>query len=169
MPEVLQDTGGKFMMRQRLATLTDDYWIENEAGQRVYYIDGKLMTIRNRLVFKDLQGNELVEMNSQLVRVRKTMEIKRGGQVIARVQKAIVRVIRDRFDIDFASGQKMQANGNIVDHEYHLEQDGKPAAEVSKHWFRIADTYGIEIQPGYDNVLILAIVVCIDMMTHPTG
>ena len=39
-------------------------------------------------------------------------------------------------------------------------------AEVSKKWFRLRDTYGVEIAPGQNDVLILAITVCVDMMAH---
>jgi len=35
-------------------------------------------------------------------------------------------------------------------------------AEVSKRWFRVRDTYGIEVAPAQDDALILAVTVCID-------
>jgi uncharacterized protein YxjI len=41
-------------------------------------------------------------------------------------------------------------------------------AEVSKKWFRLRDTYGVEIEPGQDEAVILMIVVAIDEMAHPT-
>ena len=53
-----------------------------------------------------------------------------------------------------------------MDHEYEIERDGEKIAEVSKRWFRIRDTYGIEIAPNEDDVLILAATVCIDEMSH---
>lgn len=37
---------------------------------------------------------------------------------------------------------------------------------VSKRWFLLADTYGIEIEPGQD-VLILASAVVVDQACHP--
>jgi uncharacterized protein YxjI len=37
---------------------------------------------------------------------------------------------------------------------------------VSKKWFRVRETYGVEVLPGQDDALILAIVVCIDAMTR---
>jgi uncharacterized protein YxjI len=39
-------------------------------------------------------------------------------------------------------------------------------ATVSKRWFRLRDSYGVEIASGQDNALILAITVVIDMMAH---
>jgi uncharacterized protein YxjI len=60
----------------------------------------------------------------------------------------------------------LRIQGNIVDHEYTIESDGRTVAEVSKRWFRVRDTYGIEVSPGQDDVLLLAVTVCIDRMSH---
>ena len=59
----------------------------------------------------------------------------------------------------------MKAKGDFVDHEYEVERDGKTVATVSKRWFRVRDTYGVEIAPGEDAGLILAITVCVDAMS----
>jgi uncharacterized protein YxjI len=40
-------------------------------------------------------------------------------------------------------------------------------ATVSKRWFSIRDTYGIDISPGENDVLILASAVVIDLCSHP--
>ena len=54
----------------------------------------------------------------RLLRARDTMGIERGDQRIATVKKAIIDPLRDRFTIDLASGGSMQAQDNILDHEY---------------------------------------------------
>jgi len=75
------------------------------------------------------------------------------------------RGIRDRFKIEVEGGADMHAHGNLIDHEYEIEQYGKTIATVSKKWFRIKETYGVEIQPDQDDALLLAVTVCIDAMT----
>ena len=40
-------------------------------------------------------------------------------------------------------------------------------AEVSKKWFRVRDTYGVEVAPGQNDIVILAATVAIDIMAHP--
>jgi uncharacterized protein YxjI len=84
---------------------------------------------------------------------------------VARVKKALITPFRDRFSVDVEDGEDMEAKGNIVDHEYEIERGGERVAEVSKRWFRITDTYGIEIAPGQEEALLLAVTVCIDQMT----
>ena len=48
--------------------------------------------------------------------------------------------------------------------EYEIDRDGHIIAKVSKRWFRVRDTYGIEVAPGENDPLILAATVCIDEM-----
>jgi hypothetical protein len=54
-----------------------------------------------------------------------------------------------------------------LDHEYTIEDGRTRAAEVSKRWFRFADTYGVEVGRGQDPVVILAVTVVLDAMAHP--
>jgi uncharacterized protein YxjI len=160
------DGGTKYRMREKLFAIGDDYWIENEQGDRSFKVDGKALRIRDTLVLEDSSGSELFAVQEKKLRIRDTMEIERGGQTVAKIKKAMITPLRDRFSIEVEGGEDMEAKGNIVDHEYKIERDGDKVAEVSKRWFRIRDTYGIEIASGQDEALILAITVCIDQMTR---
>ena len=126
---------------------------------------GQALRFRDTLVLKDTSGAELFSVQEKKLRVRDTMEIERGGQTVATIKKAMISPLRDRFSISVEDGEDMEAKGNVVDHEYKIERGGDRVAEVSKRWFRIRDTYGIEISPDEDDALILALTVCIDQMT----
>jgi uncharacterized protein YxjI len=160
------DGGTKYRMREKLFAIGDDYWIENDDGERAFKVDGKALRIRDTLVLEDTSGAELFTVQEKKLRVRDTMEVERGGQPVATVKKALITPLRDRFSIAVEGGEDMEAKGNVVDHEYKIERGGDKVAEVSKRWFRIRDTYGIEIAPGQDDALILAVTVCIDQMTR---
>jgi len=154
----------RYQMREQLMTIGDDYWIEDESGRRAYKVDGKAARIRDTFVLRDASGQEAAKIQERKLRVRDTMKIeRRGGD--ATVHKALVG-IRDRFQIDVDGGPDMSAHGNLVDHEYEIERDGNTVATVSKKWFQVRETYGVEIVPSQDDALILAVVVCIDAMTR---
>ena len=159
----------KYRMQEKLFAIGDDYWIENEAGERVFKVNGKVLRVRDTLLLESPSGEELYSIQQKMVHIRDTMEIERGGRKIATVKKALVTPLRDRFSIDVEDGDDMEAKGNIVDHEYKIERGGDEIAEVSRRWFRVRDTYGVEIDPGQDVALVLATVVCIDQMTHDVG
>src|SRR5262249_6858253 len=83
--------------------------------------------------------------------------------------KALITPLRERWVINLEDGPDLHAHGNFVDHEYTIERDGAKVAEVSKRWFRVRDTYGVEVAPGENDVLILAATAVIDTMAHPAS
>jgi len=163
------EDGTKYQMREKMFAIGDDYWIETDGGERVFKVNGKALRVRDTLVLEMPGGDEVFTIQEKKLSVRDKMEIEREDRTVATVRKALVSPLRDRFSIDVEDGPDMEAKGNIVDHEYKIERDGDEIAEVSKRWFRVRDTYGIEITPGQDDALILAITVCIDQMTHDVG
>jgi uncharacterized protein YxjI len=160
----------KYRMRQKLVSIGDDSWIEDEEGRRAFKVNGKAMRIRDTLVLEDAAGNELLQLQERKLRVRDTMEIEDpSGRTVATVKKAMFTPLRERFTVEVADGEDMDVQGNIVDHEYTISRGGQDVAEVSKRWFRIADTYGIEIAEGQNDVLLLAVAAVIDDLTHDVG
>lgn len=160
------DGGSTYRMHEKLFSIGDDFWIENEDGERAFKVNGKALRIRDTLVLEDTNGSELFTIREKKLHVRDTMEIERGGHTVATVKKALISPLRERYSIEVEGGEDMEAKGNVVDHEYEIERDGKKVGEVSKRWFRVRDTYGIEVAPGRDDALILAAAVCIDRIAH---
>ena len=159
--------GVKYRMREKMFAIGDDFWIEDEKGERAFKVDGKAVRIRDTLVLEDASsGAELYKIQEKKLTIRDKMEIERDGKTVATVKKALITPLRDRYSIEVEGGEDMEAKGNIVDHEYKIERGGDRVAEVSKRWFRIRDTYGIEIAPGQEEALLLAVTVCIDQMAR---
>ncbi|RPJ43936.1 MAG: hypothetical protein EHM21_10810 [Chloroflexi bacterium] len=154
-------------MRQKMVSIGDDFWIENEQGQKTYKIDGKALRVRQTLVFEDAQGHELCKIQERMLRVKDTMEIEGpNGEKLASVKKALITPVRERWVVKVQNGPDLDVQGNILDHEYSIGEGRDKIAEVSKKWFRLRDSYGVSIDPGQNDVLILAVAVCIDEMAH---
>jgi uncharacterized protein YxjI len=137
------DQGSRYLLREKLLSIGDDFWIENDRGERVFRVDAKVLRVRDTVYIKDTDGTELIKLQKRLLRARNTMAIERGDERVATVRKAIIDPLRDRFTIDLASGGSMQAQGNILDHEYQITRDGIPVANISKRWFRVRESYGV--------------------------
>ncbi|MBV8735598.1 MAG: LURP-one-related family protein [Solirubrobacterales bacterium] len=156
--------GTRYEMRQKLFAIGDDFWIHTEDGQRAFKVNGKALRIRDTFVLESPSGQELVKAQKKALHIRDTMKIERDGETVATVKKALVAPLRERFKVELEDDGELSATGNIVDHEYEIERDGQKVAEVSKRWFRVRDSYGIEIAAGEDEALILAAAACIDEM-----
>jgi uncharacterized protein YxjI len=159
--------GTRYKMQQKLVSIGNDFFIENEQGQKVFKVDGKAMRVRDTLVFRDMQGNELCKIQERMARIKDSMEVEgSGGERLAMVKKALITPVRERWTVKVGNGPDLDVQGNILDHEYDIGEGRDKVAEVSKKWFRVRDSYGVAIDPGQNDVLILAVTVCVDMMAH---
>jgi uncharacterized protein YxjI len=156
-----------YQMRQRLVSIGDDYWIETDDGQRAYKVDGKALRLRKTLIFEDPHGHKLAKIQERVARIKDSMEIEDDdGHRVAMVKKALITPLRDRWSVQIGDGPDLEVQGNVLDHEYTFTDGRTTVATVSKKWFRVADTYGVEIDPEQDPVVVLAATVAVDMMAH---
>lgn len=158
----------RYIMKERLLAIAEDFYIENDQGLRCYWVDGKALRVRETILFREPNGVELYKVQQRKIRLRDTMKIEDGhGHTVATIKKHLITPIHERFDITFPDEQEMHAKGNILAHEYKITREGHLAATISRKWVRIRDTYAVEVEEGYDVPLILAITSAIDTMADP--
>ena len=159
-----------YTMRQRLVSIGEDFDIADEHGNPVYRVDGKALRLRETFVIEDLQGREVATIREKKLALRESMDVLRGGNKIATIRKARFTPFRDRFSVDVVGAQEMVVQGDILHHEYDIRRGDEGVARVSKHRYALSDTYGIDVAPGEDEGLVLAVAVAIDEMAHdPDG
>jgi uncharacterized protein YxjI len=159
-------TMARYRMRQRLLSWGRDFDIEDERGNPAFHVDGKVLRIRRTFVMTDMSGAEVATVRQKVLALRRTIHIFRNGAVIATVRKALFSPIRDRFAVEVTGGADLEITGDILDHEYEIRRGRDTVARVSKRWFTLRDTYGIETPAGEDDPLLLAIAVALDEMSH---
>ena len=153
-------------MRQKLFAWGDDYRIQDEGGNDVFFVDGQAFTIGDKLSFQDLRGTELAFIRQKLLAWGRTYEIYRSGQLAAVVKKELFSPFHHTFNVDVPGPGDLEAKGNFLDYEYAFRRGENQVAQVSKQWFTWADTYGVDINEGEDDILILASSVVIDLSCH---
>jgi len=156
----------RYVMRQKLLSLADNFTIKNEQEQDVFLVKGKVFSFGDKLSFQDLAGNELVFIDQRLLNWSPTYELWKGDKLLAVVKRELFSFIHHRFTVDVPGPNDLEAEGDFLDHEYTISRGGSVVATVSKRWFSWADTYGIEIADGEDDVLVLATAVVVDMVCH---
>ena len=156
----------RYLMKQKLFALGDDFVIRDETGADAYFVDGKVFSLGKKLSFQDMQGNELAFIKQKLFKLSPTYEIHRSGVLAAVVQQELFALLHHRFTVDVPGPDDLEAKGDFLDHEYVFTRGGREVATVSKRWFALADTYGVEVEEGEDDVLILASAVVVDQACH---
>lgn len=157
----------RYLMRQKLLALGDDFTIKNENEQDIFFVDGKALSIGDQLSFQDMKGNELAFIKQKVLAWGRTYEIYRDKKLVAVVKKQLFSPFRQRFTVDVPGPDDLEAEGDFTSHEYEFKRGERVVATVSKRWFSWTDTYGVEVAEGEDDILILASAVVVDMSGHP--
>lgn len=152
----------RYLMQEKIFSIGNDFWIEDDRGNRHFLVDGK--ALRERFDLKDASGTVLVRIHKKHLAIRDTLKIEDGdGKNLASVHAAWLSPIKHRYVIELADGGRMEAVGNFTDKDWTLaDPEGRAVAQISKKWFAVRDSYGIEVAPGANDPLIIAIAVCID-------
>jgi len=157
----------RYKIRQKLISIGDDFWIENQGGDRVFKVDGKALRLRKTLFFEDMSGKKLCKIQERLLAFKDTMAIEDAdGHQMAVIKKGLIAPLGDHWTVTVRGGPDLDVQGNILDHEYSINERRKKIAEVSKKWLSLTDTYGVEIDEGQNDILILALAIAMDMMSH---
>jgi uncharacterized protein YxjI len=152
-----------YVIREKFFSIGDDFDVLDEDGNKLLHVDGKALSARDKVVIEDLSGAEVASVHRHLVALRPTYEIRIGGEKAAEVRKNLFTPFRDKFTIDVPGPEDLTMKGDLLDHEYVIERDGRDVAAVSKRWLTIRDTYAVRVEPGEDPVLIIAGVLALDL------
>jgi uncharacterized protein YxjI len=154
----------RYLIRERLFSMGEDFWITDEQGDRVFLVDGKALSLRDAFELKDASGRKLATIHKKFLTFTDAMEIEHDGALAATVHKSVLSLLHHRAKIDIPGRGRLEAAGNIIGKDFEIRDDGQVIAQISRSWFRIRDTYGVDVAPGENDALILAIAICLDHM-----
>jgi uncharacterized protein YxjI len=153
----------RYIIREKLFHLGEDSAITDESGQPVFQVDGKIFSLHNTLVVRDLTGNEVARVERQLIALTPTYQITVHGQEIAEVRKKLFSPLIDRYTVDIPGPDDLAVEGSLFEHEYTFRRGDATIATVSKAWMSLTATYGVDVAPGENDLLILTTVLALDL------
>ena len=122
----------RYTIREKFFRLGEDSDITDDDGKLVYRVDGKIVTLRDRLVLRDPGGADVAQIHRKLIALRPTYEIEINGRESATVRKRFFTPFRDRFTIDIPGPDDLELDGSLLDHEFTIRRDRQTVATVSK-------------------------------------
>lgn len=155
----------KYLVRDKIFAIGDDYWIDTEDGRHAFLADGKALRLRDTLELKDPSGRVLITLREKMFSLRDAMTIERDDQILAKVRRKRLSLLRNHYRVSLAEGTELDVTGKILDREFTVEYDGELLAHVSRKWFRVRETYAVNVvREDADAALLLAVVICVIRM-----
>jgi uncharacterized protein YxjI len=152
-----------YVIREKMFRLGEDSDITDEAGQPVLHVDGKIMSLHQRLILRDPAGREVAQVHRKLVALRPTYGITIDGENVAEVRQHLFTPFHEQLTIDLPGAGDMEVSGDLLSHEFTIQRDGQTAATISKRWLSLTASYAVDIAPGENDLLILATVLALDL------
>jgi uncharacterized protein YxjI len=152
----------RYLVRERLFHIKDDFWVTDADGNQAFFVNAKMLSLRHTLELQDASGRTLAAIKQKLVTFTDAMEIEHDDRVVATVHKSVFSPLHHRATIDLADGGRLEAVGNIIGKDFEIRDGHEVLAQVSRAWFRVRDTYGVDVAAGADDVLMICIAVCLD-------
>ena len=155
----------RYRMKQQAWSLTERFTITNAVDEPVGYIDGAVKLFGRQLSFTDVTGHEVARIEQKGLQLRPVFEINRDGHLCALVYPEMFK-LTPTFTVDVPGPDDLRVEGDLFAHEYFFVRGGKTVAAVSRKWWTIADTFGVDVLEDEDHVLILASTVVVDLVHH---
>src|SRR3954463_15383309 len=135
----------KYLVRDKIFAIGDDYWIETEDGRHAFLADGKALRLRDTLELKDPSGRVLITLREKMFSLRDAMTIERDDQILAKVRRKRLSLLRNHYRVSLIEGTELDVTGKILDREFTVEYDGELLAHVSRKWFHVRETYAVNV------------------------
>ncbi len=159
----MTDNPSTFVLKQKIASMSGDAWIEDESGRHVYEVDGRAFHVRRTIKLNDTAGKELFHISQSLAHLHRTFEIKRGDDIVATLKQGLLS-IGDKFTIKLAEGGELKAKGDIIDYDFEVRRGNDVVIHASHALVSAHDTYGVQVMPGFPPDLAMAIMIALEQM-----
>ncbi|MFE7097841.1 LURP-one-related/scramblase family protein [Streptomyces erythrochromogenes] len=157
----------KYLVRDKILAIGDDYWIEDEDGRHAFLVDGKALRFRDTLELKDPDGRILITLREKLFGFRDAMTLERDERQLAVIRRKRFSLLRNHFRVTLVEGTELDVSGRILDREFKVEYDGELLALVSRQWYRVRETYAVDVvREDADAALLVAVAVCVIRMAE---
>ena len=134
----------------------------------MYTVDGHALALTEKLSLVDTSGATVGMLRRRMIGLTETWDLYKGHSVFATISKDMFNLLRDGFTIDVPGPNDYTVRGSFLDHEYAFYRGKQQVAQVSRAWFTMVHTYGVDIVEGADVTTILATAIVIDRVVgHP--
>lgn len=130
----------------------------DEAQQDKYLIEGSFLKVPKTFTVFNTNRTEVAVITKKVFSFLPQFFLEMNGREILTIKKAFT-FFKARYSIE---GAGIEVNGNWLDMEFEVLQNGQTIGRVNKKWLSWGDSYEVQILSDEHEEIVIAIVVAID-------
>lgn len=147
----------KLYIKQKVLTLGERFTVWDENNEAAYYVEGSFLKIPKQFIIYNTLGEKEAVIDRHLFRLFARYDIHTESSFVT--VKRHLSFFRQSFSIE---GINWRVEGDFLNHHYSIYERNMPIMTLRKHWFKIGDSYELDIRNQEDAVLALALAIAID-------
>ncbi len=148
----------KLYMKQKVFSWKDKFTIKDMNGNDRYTVEGQFFSLGKKLHIFDCEGDEVAFVKQKVVALMPKFFVEIGGEDVAEIAKKFT-FFKPKYVVN---GPGWDVQGDMWSHNYTITSGGIPVVSIHKQWMSWGDTFELDIAPGADEVLAVAVVLAID-------
>ena len=152
----------KLYIKEKVFSWGDKFTVWDAYGNEKYFVEGEVFSFGRKLHVYDLQGREVAFIRQEVWTWLPKYHVFVGGSQIATVRREF-SWFTPRYTVD---GLGWDVEGNFWQHDYDVTQNGRSVVSINKEWMTWGDSYELDIAPGADELVALAVVLTIDCVVE---
>lgn len=155
----------KFYVKQKVFSLKDKFFIKDENQKEMYQVQGKFMSLSNKLELQNLEGEVILKSHKKVFSLSPTYFIfDKDDHELVTIRKKVFS-IRPKFTVTKGHTDLM-VEGSLFAHSFQIVEGTNVLASIQKKVFSFGDSYEIIINDERDTEVFLFIVIIIDQVIH---
>ena len=152
----------KLYIKEKVFSWGDKFTVWDAYGNEKYYVEGEVFSFGRKLHVYDLQDREVAFIRQEVWTWLPKYHVFVGGNQVATVRREF-SWFTPRYTVD---GLGWDVEGNFWQHDYDVTQNGRSVVSINKEWMTWGDSYELDIAPGADELVALAVVLTIDCVVE---
>ena len=149
----------KLLIKQRIFTLTDNYYVYGPDGEIRYEVEAEFFSLGHKFhVYDKRNGAEIGVIREKLFTLLPTFEIVVSGQVLGTIRKKFT-FFRENYEVDYRG---WNVEGDFMGWDYRVMQGQRQVLSITKELFNWSDTYALNFSNPADEIPGLLLVIAID-------
>lgn len=150
----------KYVISGDICTMSNSFTVKDDSLLDFFIVRRRVLSFGKRLKIYDTRGKELCSISQNPLKLFPQYNIYLDGMLHTTVKKSF-SLFENYVDISNLDGD-YYAEGDFISHEFEIYKDKNIVCRVSKKFFSCNGTYGIQVDPEENQIVIISIVIAIE-------